>query len=140
MRAAHAAAGVLVAAAAGMAALAFSSGGDEPRRRAAPGAPTAETAQTAPAPASRGKAVWVEQGCASCHTFAPADATGTLGPDLAASLRGTDAAYIRRSIVDPAAAAAAGFTTGMMPDDYAQRMSPAELEALVAFVARGVRD
>jgi mono/diheme cytochrome c family protein len=133
MRAAPAVAGALVVAAAGMGALALSGGGDErPAQRAA------LRAESTPAPASRGRAVWAEQGCGSCHTFEPANATGTFGPDLQLSLSGTDAAYIRRSIVEPSAASAAGFSAGMMPEDYAQRMSPAELEALVRFIARGV--
>ena len=32
--------------------------------------------------AAAGKAVFAANGCASCHTFKPANATGTIGPDL----------------------------------------------------------
>jgi hypothetical protein len=56
------------------------------------------------------------------------------------SLKGMPAAYIRDSIVAPSQAAAAGFTTGMMPEDYSSRIPPAELEALVEFIRAGVRD
>jgi mono/diheme cytochrome c family protein len=133
MRAAPAVAGALVVAAAGMGALALSGGADE-----RPAQPAAQRAASTPAAASRGLAVWAEQGCGSCHTFEPANAAGTFGPDLELSLRGTDAAYIRRSIVEPSAASAAGYSSGMMPEDYAGRMSPADLESLVRFIARGV--
>ena len=74
------------------------------------------------------------QGCGSCHTLAAANAHGTFGPDLGASLAGTPAAAIRRSIVDPGAEAAAGYETGMMPEDYATRITPRDLDRLVAFL------
>ena len=32
--------------------------------------------------AAAGKALFTNNGCASCHTFAPAGATGKVGPDL----------------------------------------------------------
>ena len=50
------------------------------------------------------------------------------------------ASYIRESIVEPGKVAAAGFTTGLMPDDFGSRIPPAELDALVEFIRSGVRD
>ena len=79
-------------------------------------------------------------GCGSCHTFAPASATGQFGPNLAATLKGMPASYIRESIIAPSKVAAAGYGTGMMPEDYAARIPPAELERLVEFIRSGVRD
>lgn len=128
MRASPAVAAALVVAAAGLAVIGLTSGDDEP--------PPPARAAAAPAPA--GLEVWSEHGCGSCHTFAPASATGTFGPDLALSLTGTDAAYVRRSIVDPGAAAAAGFDAGAMPTDYGERISPEDLDRLVAFIHDGV--
>jgi hypothetical protein len=134
VRPATVAAGVLVSAAAAMAAAALATGGEDERAASAP----------APAPphgtTDGGKAVWAEHGCGSCHTFAPASATAKLGPDLGATLKGMPASYIRESIVAPSKVAAAGYTTGMMPDDYAARIPPAELEQLVEFIRSGVRD
>ena len=78
-------------------------------------------------------------GCGSCHTFAPASATGQIGPNLAATLKGMPASYIRESIIAPSKVAAAGYGTGMMPEDYAARIPPAELERLVEFIRSGVR-
>jgi mono/diheme cytochrome c family protein len=108
-------------------ALATAGGGGEPT---GPGGPAA-----APAPA--GLAVFQAQGCGSCHAFAPANAKGTMAPDLTLFLDGKPEEYIRESIVDPAAAAEPGWSGGTMPSDYAQRMTLRELYALVAFLAGG---
>jgi mono/diheme cytochrome c family protein len=89
--------------------------------------------------ADPGLRVWAAQGCGSCHTFAAAGASGTFGPDLGETLRGAPRAIIRRAIVEPGEAAAPGYGTGMMPEDYERRMSAAELDRLVAFIDRGAR-
>ena len=128
MRPATAAAGALACAAAAMAAAALATGGAGEDERAA----------AAPAAARAGEAVWVANGCGSCHTFAPANAHAPIGPDLAVTLQGMPASYIRDSIVAPSKAAAPGFEVGVMPDDYAARIAPAELDALVDFIRAGV--
>jgi cytochrome c553 len=134
VRAATVAAGVLACAAAAMAAVALSAGGGEDERAA--------VATPAPEPAAvrDGKAVWAANGCGSCHTFAPASAKGQVGPNLSATLKGMPASYILESIVAPSKVAAAGYSTGMMPEDYAVRIPPAELQQLVEFIRSGVRD
>jgi mono/diheme cytochrome c family protein len=132
-------AGGLAIAAAGMTVAAFTAGDGEPPRAAAP-SPTATPSPAAPAAAPRnGQTVWAEQGCGSCHTLAAAGATGTLGPDLASSLKGEPVASIREAIVAPAATAAAGYPVGMMPEDYASRMPPGDLELLVRFLRDSTR-
>ena len=138
MRPATIAAAVLACAAAAMVVVAFATGGDEERAASAP--TPAPASSPDPAAATAGKEVWVANGCGSCHTFLPAGARGTFAPDLAASLKGMPASYIRESIVAPDAAVAAGFSACMMPDDYAARIPPAELDALVEFIRSGVRD
>jgi mono/diheme cytochrome c family protein len=115
-----------------MAVAGFASDGSDGDERAA--------ATAAPAAARDGLAVWVANGCGSCHTFLPANARAKFGPDLAATLQGMPASYIRESIVNPRAAAAAGWERGIMPEDFGQRISPAELEKLVAFIQAGARD
>jgi mono/diheme cytochrome c family protein len=119
--------------AAALAAAGCGSGGTADDRPAAP------TAGERSAAADPGLRVWAAQGCGSCHAFAPAGATGTLGPDLRQTLRGAPAAVIRRAIVDPGASAAPGYGAGMMPEDYARRMSRRELDRLVDFIAHGTR-
>ena len=130
MRIATAVAGGLALAAVVMAVLAFTSGEDGGGQSAAP----ATAGQTAD-----GKAVWLAQGCGSCHTLAAGNAHGDIGPDLAATLKGAPASYVRESIVNPNAHAAAGYSTGAMPEDYASRMTPAELDRLVGFLRASAR-
>jgi cytochrome c553 len=135
VRPATVAAGVLVCAAAAMVAAAFVAGdGDDGERPA----PVASTPAPEPAAVRDGKAVWVANGCGSCHAFSPADAKGQFGPNLSATLKGMPASYIEESIVAPGKVAAAGFDAGMMPEDYGERIPPAELDALVEFIRAGV--
>jgi mono/diheme cytochrome c family protein len=127
------AAGALACAAAAMVVAAFAAGdGDGEGERAATAPATTATRD--------GLAVWVANGCGSCHTFRPANARAVIGPDLAATLQGMPASYIRESIVNPRAAAAAGWEGGIMPEDFGRRIPPAELERLVEFIRAGVPD
>src|ERR1051326_5918474 len=55
-----------------------------------------------------GKAVFASSGCSGCHTYTPANAHGTVGPNLdhlatdaQKANRGALDAYTRESIVDP---------------------------------------
>jgi mono/diheme cytochrome c family protein len=100
-----------------------------------------EDKQTSSQPAKQGDPglkVWAAQGCGSCHTFAPAGATATIGPNLANSLGGRSRDYIRESIVAPNAKVYGGGTS-VMPEGFEKRMSKRELDALVEFIAKGVR-
>jgi mono/diheme cytochrome c family protein len=110
-----------------LAVLALAGCGSDPERR------------TGPAPAAEpGLSAWAAQGCGSCHSFAPAGATATIGPNLANSLGGRSRDYIRESILAPDAKVYGGGES-IMPADYAKRLSKEELDALVAFIAKGVR-
>jgi mono/diheme cytochrome c family protein len=66
-------------------------------------------------------------GCGGCHHLAAANANGPIGPDLDARLP----AHTRESLT--AQILAPGAESGM-PTDFGERMSDAELEALVAFL------
>jgi cytochrome c oxidase subunit 2 len=83
--------------------------------------------------AAEGEALFAENGCGSCHTLAAANASGTVGPDLD-SIPNASAAFIRESIEDPNAQIAEGFSADVMPDDFGQKLSPAELDALVEYL------
>jgi len=76
--------------------------------------------------------------CASCHTLAEANATGTVGPDLDQVLQGKDAAFIHESIVNPEAEIAPGFTGGIMPATYGDQLDDQQLADLVAFLEQSV--
>ena len=97
--------------------------------------------------AAAGKSVFASSGCASCHTFQPAGATGTIGPDLdsaPASDAKADhntplAAFIKESIVNPDAYIAKGFNKGLMPTNFGTQLSSSQLNDLVAFILSGTK-
>jgi cytochrome c oxidase subunit II len=83
--------------------------------------------------AADGEAVFAANGCGSCHTLAAANATGKVGPDLD-QIEPATAAFIRESITDPNKNIAQGFSPDVMPGDFAEKLSPAELDALVEYL------
>ena len=84
--------------------------------------------------ADQGKQVFEAQGCGGCHAFAAAGSSGTTGPDLDESLAGEDAESVREDVVDPNAEIEEGFQPNVMPQDYDEKLSDGELDALVAFL------
>ena len=86
-----------------------------------------------------GKALFVSNGCDGCHTFKPASATGTIGPDLdnlrqAAQTAGQPLEeFIRQSIVDPNAYVAPGYQKGVMPETFSS-LPKQQLDALVKYL------
>jgi cytochrome c551/c552 len=97
--------------------------------------------------AAAGKTVFASNGCASCHTFKPANATGTIGPDLdsapAADAKADNnmalAAFVKESIVNPDAYIAKGFSKGLMPTNFKSQLSSTQLNDLVAFILSGTK-
>jgi mono/diheme cytochrome c family protein len=81
-----------------------------------------------------GREVFASQGCGSCHAFSAAGTNASTGPDLDESLEGDDPEHIRESIVDPRAELESGFPP-IMPTDYGEKLSPTQLEDLVAFLS-----
>jgi mono/diheme cytochrome c family protein len=102
-----------------------------------PPAPPAPTTTGPSGSPEAGKAVFATQGCAGCHTFSAAGASGTVGPNLDEVLKGKDAAFVRQSIIDPNAVIAPGFSAGVMPQTYKEQLSPKQLDDLVAFLMSG---
>lgn len=104
----------------------------------------APTTEAPAADAAGGKSVFADQGCGSCHTFAPAGSTGATGPNLDDALeRDAERAgkplaeFVRESIVEPDAFIAPGFQPGVMPKTFAASLSDQELANLVAFLTSG---
>jgi cytochrome c551/c552 len=95
--------------------------------------------------AAAGQAVFSANGCASCHTFKPANATGTIGPDLdkapASDAKADNnmelADFIEESIKDPDAYIAKGYSKGIMPTTFGKSLSSKQLHDLVAFIVSG---
>jgi cytochrome c551/c552 len=114
-----------------------------PPPAAAPPPPAAQPPPAAPGDPASGKAVFLANGCSSCHTFKPANATGTVGPDLddlaanaQAANHGSEAEYAHESIVDPNAYVVPGYPSGVMPPDYGQKLSAKQIDDLVAFLTQ----
>jgi len=82
-----------------------------------------------------GRRLFVSAGCGSCHRLADARTSGTTGPELDRALARSSQEAIRESIVMPDAEVAAGFRAGVMPGDYARRLSEREIDAVVEYLA-----
>lgn len=89
-----------------------------------------------------GKAVFTAQGCAACHTFKAAGATGKVGPNLDnlaqyAKKAGQPLnAFVSSAITAPPASyVPPGFPTNVMPSTFAS-LPPAQLANLVAFLTK----
>lgn len=126
--------------------------GPNPSSAVSPTASASSTPSSTPTPspggsstttAAAGKAVFTgTAGCSSCHTLADAGATGTIGPNLGVRLvpdakaRGLALkAFIFESITKPNAFIAPGFKPNLMPSSFSQTLTPAQLQALVSYLA-----
>jgi mono/diheme cytochrome c family protein len=74
-----------------------------------------------------GMAVFARMGCGGCHTLAAANASGQIGPDLDTKLQDHTRESLAAQITSP-------MPNSIMPTDFADRMSDAELDALVDFL------
>lgn len=101
-----------------------------------------QRAVAAPAdPRALGRQLYNQYGCNACHKLADANAVGLVGPALdgigsrAANVVPGQSAeeYIRTSIVKPTAFIVPNYQP-VMPGDYGQRMSEADLNALVQYL------
>jgi cytochrome c2 len=102
--------------------------------------PTTPTTTTKGNPAN-GKAVFAANGCASCHTFTPAGAKGTIGPNLDnladyAKKAGQPVADFAHSAITspPPSYVPPGFPKNVMPTTFGQTIKPQDLADLVAFL------
>lgn len=90
-----------------------------------------------------GLAVFQQNGCGGCHTYKPAGASGTVGPDLdklkqfaAKAGHGSLAAFVKESILKPQAYLEPGFPDGM-PHIYDSQIPADKLDQLVQYLAGG---
>ena len=94
--------------------------------------------------AAAGKTLFASSGCSACHTFAPAGATGKVGPSLdklaseaKQANQGTLEQFVLASVTTPDAYIAPGFKAGIMPGTFGQTLSQQQLADLVAFLTQG---
>jgi cytochrome c551/c552 len=106
-------------------------------------ATTATTSAAATGDPVAGKADFTSAGCSSCHTFKPAAATGTVGPDLDNLAAYAQKAgvpldqYVHDAIVSPPAKyVPPGFPTNAMPTSFGSSLSAKQLTDLVAFLTQ----
>ena len=85
-------------------------------------------------PGGPGAQVFANNGCGTCHTLAAAESGGTTGPNLDEVLPGQSAAMIAESIEDPNAKIAKGYPANVMPPNFAESLSPKEIEQLVEYL------
>ena len=84
---------------------------------------------------SGGAGLLILNGCGTCHTLASVPAMKqSVGPDLTGvGTKGAD--FIRESILNPSAVLTEGYEDGLMPQDFATSISPADLDAIVNYLA-----
>lgn len=105
-------------------------GGDDEREAA--GQAQATTAPGAVRGHARGRALFFEMGCGSCHELAATGSTGAIGPNLDRRLAAHDRASLTATILNPPGSG--GGTFSLMPDNFDRRMTDDELDALVGYL------
>ena len=118
------AAGLAAAAAAFTVVLLTTDDGDEGR---APESGQVAASASVPEGREAGLAVFTRMGCGGCHRLAAANSTGPIGPDLDERLPSHTRESLTAQILSPD-------PTGIMPDDFGERMTDAELATLVDFL------
>jgi len=106
-----------------------------------------------PITAASGKSVFTGVGgCGGCHILTDAGTTGTTGPNLNKQLA-SDCANVQSkqargatlqkciytAIVKPYAYLPSGYPAGVMPNTFAQTLSPSQIQALVAYLSSVTR-
>ena len=117
------------------------------------GGSTGSSSASSSTSAAAGKAVFTgSAGCSGCHTLAAANATGTVGPNLDTKLK-ADCALpasqtargatlqkcIETAITDPYKFLPTGYSAGIMPSNFGQRLTPDEITALVNFLSTAAK-
>jgi len=109
-------------------------------KSAAPAPSTTSTSTTSTPASAAGLSAFNTYGCSGCHTLTAAKATGAVGPNLdklvsyAKQANQPLAAFVHESIVDPNAYVQQGYPKGVMPQNFAQKLTKSELDALVTFL------
>lgn len=104
--------------------------------------PTAASSEDAEVTVERGAAVVLQMGCSSCHTTNGNVSVGPTWQGLVGSERTfadgsrlvADEAYLRESILDPNAKVVEGFFPGIMPQNFADRLSENEVDSVIEYV------
>jgi mono/diheme cytochrome c family protein len=107
----------------------------------APRDPNATPRPTATGTAG-GQQIAARSGCTACHSINGSDLVGPTWQGLAGrsvtlangDTVTADDAYIQESIVSPNAKVVEGFEPGIMPQDFGTRLTPEEIQSLIAYI------
>ncbi len=91
-------------------------------------------APATPVAADSAEAALAKYACTACHSVA--GSTSPVGPDLNQVGDRMDHEQIRQSILEPNAVVAEGFFPGMMPADFAIKMTVNELQMIIDFLVK----
>jgi cytochrome c oxidase subunit II len=106
---------------------------------------TTSTSTTSSSTAA-GLSVFNSYGCSGCHTLTAAKATGNVGPDLdklvayAKQAKQPLEAFVHESIVSPDAYIQPGYPKGVMPQDFAQKLTKSQIDAVVTFLVQSAQE
>jgi len=104
-----------------------------PEAGAAPVVEQKSAAGAAPISATSAEDALSKYGCTACHTIL--DSTADLGPNLTTLASRSSKAEIRTSILYPNEVIAEGYTKGLMPTDFIEKMTLKELEMMTTFLS-----
>jgi cytochrome c oxidase subunit 2 len=113
----------------------------------------ASTSSSSSSSAATSAAVFTgSAGCSGCHTLAAAASTGTVGPNLDTRLKSDCASAaskkvrgaslqqcIQTAITKPYAFLPTGYSAGIMPSNFGQRLTSDQIQALVNFLASAAK-
>jgi cytochrome c2 len=104
--------------------------------------PKQTTPTTAKGNPANGKAVFIANGCSSCHTFTPAGSNGKIGPDLdkladyAKKANQPLADFTQTAITSPPPSYVPPGYQNVMPTTFGTTIKPQQLADLVAFLTQ----
>jgi len=89
-----------------------------------------------------GQQIAARSGCTACHSINGSELVGPTWQGLAGrsvtlangSTVTADDAYLEESIVSPNAKVVEGFEPGIMPQDFGTRLTPEEIQSLIAYI------
>lgn len=96
-------------------------------------APIPSTPLECDTPEECGASLFQTLGCIGCHIVAGEG--GAVGPDLTNIYGEKDEEYVRQAILNPNAVIAEGFQPNLMPQNFGERLSDDDLNAIIAYLA-----
>jgi cytochrome c oxidase subunit II len=104
------------------------------KTKAKPAGSGASTDQDNANAGADGADLFATNGCGGCHTLKAAGTNGQTGPNLGTALKGQSAAMIKEDIVNPNKVITKGYGANIMPPNFGDSLSPAEIDALVKYL------